>query len=155
MNGPTRENQASRDEPTPQAEGLAAELLWAAETKAWVVAIVMNADDDSGPSDIADDFGVAVEMALKAHLVFQKYGPWENTAGRRAMEKKLKDKLLLGHNAGKILEKFPRKDRKAVEKLYNKSVEEHRQRRLGVSGRDVEWPNFRDFIEWVSHHAVH
>ncbi|MCY4636575.1 MAG: hypothetical protein OXG04_19085 [Acidobacteria bacterium] len=153
MNGSTRQNQASRVEPPPQAEGLAAELLWAAETKASVVAIVMNADYGPDPSGIADDFGVAVEMALKARLVFQEYGPWENTAGRRAIEEALKGKLL-GHNAGKILKKFPREDIEAVKKLYNDSVEEHRQLRLGISGRDVKWGNFHNFIQWVGR-AVH
>ena len=33
-------------------------------------------------------------------------------------------------------------------------IKEHRQLRLGVSRRDVEWPNFRDFIQWVGR-AVH
>lgn len=111
--------------PRLDAEGLAAELLWASETKARVVASVMNDECGPGTSGIADDFGVAVEMALKARVVFRECGPWNNTAGYRAMEKAIEKRL--GHKADVILRQLPPEDVEAVKKLYDDCVDEHCQ----------------------------
>ena len=155
--------------PRLEAEGLAAELLWASETKARVVASVMNDECGPGTSGIADDFGVAVEMALKARVVFRECGPWNNTAGYRAMEKAIEKRL--GHKADVILRQLPPEDIEAVKKLYDDCVDEHRQVHLlpgptrnaefqrigngrlleyyGICGPHVAWADFDGFIEWV------
>ena len=160
--------------PRLEAEGLATELLWASQTKASVVASVMNDECGPGPSGIADDFGVAVEMALKARLVFTECGPWKNTNGHRAMEAALKSEL--GHKADVILGRLPPEDVEAIKKLYEDCVDAHRGVRLppgpsrnaelqrigdgrllayhGICGPDVDWADFNSFIKWVGR-AVH
>ena len=138
------ENETQK--PRLEAEGLATELLWTAQTKAAAVAIVMNDEYGPGPSGIADDFGVAVEMALKARLVFTECGPWKNTDGHRAMEAALKFKL--GHKADVILRRLPPKDIEAIKKLYEDCVDAHRRVRL-PPGPHVDWTDFNSFIKWV------
>ena len=160
--------------PRLEAEGLAAKLLWAAEAKAAVVAIVLNDENGPGTSGIADDFGIAIEMALKARVVFRECGPWDNTAGYQAMETAIRDRLR--HDADVILGELPPDEVEAVKKLYNDCVDEHRQvhvlpgptqnaefhwigdgRQLvyqAICGPDVAWPDFDGFIEWVSR-SVH
>lgn len=155
--------------PRLEAEGLAAQLLWASEAKAAVVTSVMNDENGPGTSGIADDFGVAVEMALKARLVFRECGPWNNTAGYRAMEQAIRERL--GHNADKILGELPPEDVEEVKKLYDDCVDEHRHvhfptgptrkaelQRIGdgrllefrgICGPHVAWADFDRFIEWV------
>ena len=155
--------------PRVEAEGLAVKLLWASETKASVVASVMNDECGPGTRGIADDFGVAVEMALKARVVFRESGPWNETAGYRAMEKAIEERL--GHNADVILRELPREDVEAVKKLYEECVNEHRQvhlspgptqdaefQRIGndrlleyreICGPHVDWADFDEFIKWV------
>ena len=149
-------------------EGLAATLLHAAEDKAWVVASVMNDECGPGTSGIADDFGVAVEMALKARVVFKECGPWEDSAGYREMEKAIKTRL--GHKVDLILGELPHEDIETVKKLYDHCVEKHREVQLppwpeaevqrisnncmleyhGIYGPDITWVNFDSFMEWVS-----
>ena len=117
----------------------------------------MNNDYAPTPGNVADDFGVAVEMALKARLVFMDCGKWEDTATWREMKTALKSKPSghYGHNARKVLDDLPCGDAEAVKKLYDDSVEEHRQLpRSRVGERQVKWPNFSRFIEWVGR-AVH
>lgn len=155
--------------PRLEAEGLAAKLLWASKAKAGVVASVMNDACGPGMSGIADDFGVAVEMALKARLVFRECGPWNNPAGYRAMETTIKKRL--GHNADGILRALPPEDVEAVKKLYDDCVDEHRHVHLSpgpsrngefqwigdgrlleyqeICGPHVAWADFDDFIRWV------
>lgn len=153
--------------PRLEAEGLAANLLRASRAKARVVASVMNDELGPGTSGIADDFGVAVEMALKARVVFRECGPWNNTAGYRAMEKAIE--MRLRHNADVILGELPPEDVEAVKKLYDDCVNEHRQVHLppgptrnavfqrigdghllkyhGICGPHVAWADFDGFIE--------
>ncbi len=148
---------------------MAANLLWASEVKAQVVASVMNDECGPGTSGIADDFGIAVEMALKARVVFRECGPWNNSAGYRAMEEAIKTKLR--HNAAVILQELPPEDVEAAKKLYDDCVDEHRQVHLppgptrnvefqrigdgrlleyqGICGPHVAWADFDGFIEWV------
>ncbi|MYB52473.1 MAG: hypothetical protein F4X77_09795 [Acidobacteriia bacterium] len=155
--------------PRLEAEGLAAKLLWASKAKAGVVASVMNDECGPGMSGIADDFGVAVEMALKARLVFRECGPWNNPAGYRAMEMTIEKRL--GHNADGILRALPPEDVEAVKKLYDDCVDEHRHVHLSpgpsrnaefqwigdgrlleyqeICGPHVAWADFDEFIGWV------
>ena len=143
--GRTKPGTSTRDEarqPRPAAEGLAAKLLWASDVKARVVATVMNNQWGPGASGIADDFGVAVEMALKARVVFRECGPWNSTARYREMEEAVKRRL--GHDATVILGELPPEDVEAVKKLYDDSVDEHR-----VFRPDVPWADFDKFMKWV------
>ncbi len=134
----------------------------------------MNDECGPGPSGIADDFGVAVEMALKARLVSTECGPWKNTDGHRAMEAALKFEL--GHEADVILGRLPPEDIEAIKKLYEDCVDAHRGVRLppgatrnaeaqrigdgrllayhGICGPDVDRRDFKGFIKWVGR-AVH
>lgn len=160
--------------PRLETEGLAAKLLWASEVKARVVASVMNDECGPGTSGIADDFGVAIEMALKARVVFRECGLWNNTAGYQAMEKAIEKKL--GHKADRILRELPPEDVEAVKKLYDDCVDGHRQVHLppgptrnaefqrigngrlleyhGICGPHVAWADFDGFIEWVGRCAM-
>ena len=152
-----------------EAEGLAVNLLRASETKASVVASVMNDEYGPGISGIADDFGVAVEMALKARVVFRECGPWNDSAGYRAMEQAIEKRLR--HNADVILAELPPEDVEAVRKLYDDCLDEHRQVHVppgptrtpgfqrigngclleyhGICGPHVPWADFDGFIKWV------
>ena len=152
--------------PRPEAEGLAANLLRASKAKTRVVASVMNDECGPGTSGIADDFGVAVEMALKARVVFRECGPWNNTDGYRAMETAIEKRL--GHKADMILRELPPEDIEAVKKLYDDCVDEHRQVHLpfqrigngrlleyhGICGPHVAWEDFDGFIKWVGRCAM-
>ena len=77
-----------------EAESAAADYLRAARIKADVVRIVMNEAVGPGSTGVADDFGAAVEMALKAVLAFRKQGPVSAEATYGDIRRKLRSKRL-------------------------------------------------------------
>ena len=160
----TPDHKASVD-----AESAAADYLRAAKTKADVVRIVMNEAVGPGSTGVADDFGAAVEMALKAVLAFRKQGPASAEATYGDIRRKLRSRDW-GHNAATLLSALPSADRKKVEELYDECVEQHQAAAAAPTvvaeggcwidpedtkecsqafGPNVEWPPFERFAEWI------